>query len=532
MALNGSNLRPYAGNESYIFISYAPQNRDEVLEIIGQMQAEGFRVWYNEGRNPDAEWAEHLAERVIGCGYFIAFISQEYLASESCLDELNYARDKEKDRLLVYLSNVTLPDGIGMRVNRLQAIHKYVYGQEEFYEHLFQAKGLRNCMISSASGPECVSPHAADSFPNTEEKIPDSRTGQDTVEGTSSAAHFGKAKGKRRKLLLVPIVICIPLILLIPFLFPNRGTDKEAPIPGSADLGGTNDEAPSDPASSPILDPNDLNGLSFGMSPGEVRESMAALGATETDTEYTSSGILLVQYDPGTMKFNGSDVDALSAEFGSDGLYAFHYRLAAHQSDETIQTLKNKYGKPIRPYIVYDEWDLEGGITLTYVYEQEEEGDNVWFVIPYEPYFDMRDFTWGMSPEEAQNAERGRSDSLTLTKTETNSDGYPHQYYEGEWKLHGNTVNKATLVYISDQLIALRYILPGASLDSVASDLEDLYGEGEDMKKDGSTFRWQIMMAQPDASGEIRIVLAASRTEGGVLMTLLDADRYRILTGK
>ncbi len=510
MAPEGSNTQPYDGRDPYIFISYAHRNRDEVLEIIGRMQAEGCRVWYNEGIDPGAEEAEHIAEQVADCGYFIAFLSPEYLESADCLDELIFARDKEKNRLLVYLSNVVLPDGISMRINRLQAIHKYAYGQEEFYERLFQAKGLRSCIVSSVPGTECASPHISAFLPESEETIPDGQRGHNAGDEASSATHFRTAPGKRRKLLLVPIAVCILLAVLIPSLFPNSGTDEEALF----------------------LDPADLNGLSFGMPPGEVREIMAVSGATEADTEYTCYGTLWVQYDPGTMKFNGSDVDAMSAEFGPDGLYAFHYRLAACQGNETIQTLKNKYGKPIRPCIYYDEWDLEGNITLKYIYEEEEEGDNIWFIIPYESYFDMRDFTWGMSPAEAQKAESNRSDSLTLTKTETYSDGYPHQYYEGEWKLHGNTVNQAALLYISDRLVAISYILPGASFDSVAADLTALYGEGTDMNKDGSAFSWQIMMTQPDVPDEIRIVLGASRTEDGVLMRLLDVDRYSALTGK
>jgi hypothetical protein len=52
------------------------------------------------------------------------------------------------------------------------------------------------------------------------------------------------------------------------------------------------------------------------------------------------------------------------------------------------------------------------------------------------------------------------------------------------------------------------------------------------MNKDGSAFAWQIMMTQPDVPDEIRIVLGASRTEDGVLMRLLDVDRYSALTGK
>ena len=92
--------------------------------------------------------------------------------------------------------------------------------------------------------------------------------------------------------------------------------------------------------------------------------------------------------------------------------------------------------------------------------------------------------------------------------------------------------NYDRLLYISDRLVAISYILPGASFDSVAADLTALYGEGTDMNKDGSAFAWQIMMTQPDVPDEIRIVLGASRTEDGVLMRLLDVDRYSALTGK
>ena len=121
MTPEGLNAQPDDDRESFIFISYAHQDKDEVLEIIGRMQAEGYRIWYNKRTDSSMEWAEHIAERLADCGYFIAFISPEYLASANCLDELNYARDKEKNRLLVYLSNVTLPAGLSMRINRLQA---------------------------------------------------------------------------------------------------------------------------------------------------------------------------------------------------------------------------------------------------------------------------------------------------------------------------------------------------------------------------------------------------------------------------
>ena len=161
MAPTSSSVRPYCGREPYIFISYAHRNETEVYRIIERMQAEGYRIWYDRGIDPGTEWADNIAERVASCDYFIAFITKEYLKSTNCLDELSFARDKEKKRLLVYLSNVTLPDGISMRSNRLQAIHKYAYAQEEeFYEKLFRAKGIESSREASSDRPEsAVAPH-------------------------------------------------------------------------------------------------------------------------------------------------------------------------------------------------------------------------------------------------------------------------------------------------------------------------------------------------------------------------------------
>lgn len=133
-------LRPYKGDEPFIFISYAHRDKGGVHKIIKNMLDNGYRVWYDEGIDPGTEWDDTIAEHVEGCGYFIAFISKNYLASENCMDELDYARDSNRKRLLVYLENVSLPGGMKMRLNRLQAIHKYKYeSEEDFYEKLYTA---------------------------------------------------------------------------------------------------------------------------------------------------------------------------------------------------------------------------------------------------------------------------------------------------------------------------------------------------------------------------------------------------------
>lgn len=139
-------LSIYKGKKPYIFISYSHQNSSEAEIIIQRLINDNYRVWYDEGIDPGTEWDENIATHIEGCGYFIALLSNEYLESSNCKDELNYARELEKPRLLIYLKNVQLPGGMRMRLSRLQAIHKYKYDLEDvFLQKLEETDGLDLC---------------------------------------------------------------------------------------------------------------------------------------------------------------------------------------------------------------------------------------------------------------------------------------------------------------------------------------------------------------------------------------------------
>lgn len=139
-------IKPYSGDQSYAFVSYSHRNSEKVLPIISELQQQGYRVWYDEGIDPGTEWDDYIAERIETCSCLIAFVSTEYLASENCKDELNFARDLEKKRLLVYLEDVALPRGMAMRLNRIQAIHSYTYNtMADFIQKLTSADSLADC---------------------------------------------------------------------------------------------------------------------------------------------------------------------------------------------------------------------------------------------------------------------------------------------------------------------------------------------------------------------------------------------------
>ncbi|MBQ9663741.1 MAG: toll/interleukin-1 receptor domain-containing protein [Oscillospiraceae bacterium] len=145
-------LSPYEGNEPYVFVSYSHGNKQEVSDIIAQMQKDGYRVWYDEGVTPGREWAKYVAERLRNASCCISMISGDYLNSSNCLDEMEYARDLEKNRFLIYLTRTPLPPDLQLRHNRNFAIHKYRLSDAEFYNMLYSAEGLVGC--SSGDTPK------------------------------------------------------------------------------------------------------------------------------------------------------------------------------------------------------------------------------------------------------------------------------------------------------------------------------------------------------------------------------------------
>ena len=145
--------KPYNGDKSFIFISYAHKDKARVMPVIDKLLLKGYRVWYDEGIDPGTEWDENIAGHIYKCDCMVAFLSQNYINSENCKDELNYARTLEKGRLLIYLEETKLPPGMDMRLNRIHAIYKYVYNEDDFYVKLYDCDILDRCLEKVISQP-------------------------------------------------------------------------------------------------------------------------------------------------------------------------------------------------------------------------------------------------------------------------------------------------------------------------------------------------------------------------------------------
>ncbi len=150
-----SKVKPYEGDKPYIFISYAHKNKKDVFPIIERLTSNGYRVWYDEGIELGSEWDENIALHINKAHCMVSMISKEYVESKNCKDELKYARNKDKEQFLIYLVPTTLPDGLQMRLDSLQAAYKYAYPDEnDFYDKLYSTEILSACKGDKPVGGE------------------------------------------------------------------------------------------------------------------------------------------------------------------------------------------------------------------------------------------------------------------------------------------------------------------------------------------------------------------------------------------
>ena len=138
--MNG--LRPYEGNDSYIFISYAHADEQAVGSVLEDLAQNGVRFWYDAGIEVGSEWPEYIAERLASADRMIAFVSNAYAASHNCRKEMHYAVSKGIRTINVFLEDAAITPGMSLQIGNIFALMKYRMTEQEFYAGLHRALQL------------------------------------------------------------------------------------------------------------------------------------------------------------------------------------------------------------------------------------------------------------------------------------------------------------------------------------------------------------------------------------------------------
>ena len=138
------NVRPYDGNEPYIFFSYCHEDGEQIYPIIEQMIDDGYRIWYDDGLRPGDEWPERIARMLDGCALCVAALSQKFSESHNCKNELTFAINNQKPLLVIKLEDFPMSMGMRLQLANTQYIEKYRYDSESlFFEKLYSASLIK-----------------------------------------------------------------------------------------------------------------------------------------------------------------------------------------------------------------------------------------------------------------------------------------------------------------------------------------------------------------------------------------------------
>jgi TolB-like protein/lipoprotein NlpI len=134
-----SIIPAYAGDEPYVFVSYAHSDGVFVMDQIRWLHSQGVPVWYDEGISPGLNWPEELANAIEAAAIVLLFVSPRSVVSEHCVRETTFAISRRKPLLAVHIEPTELPAGLELSIADKQAIMHSTLGVDAYETKLLSA---------------------------------------------------------------------------------------------------------------------------------------------------------------------------------------------------------------------------------------------------------------------------------------------------------------------------------------------------------------------------------------------------------
>jgi hypothetical protein len=132
----------------YFFLSYAHENKDQVMKMLDNVILAGLTVWTDAEEMKQGSIDENMTNGIRNSQVFVACISTKYEESENCMKEFNYAIAIKKDIIYVLFEKIK---GEKERMDQLGVIgfhmmRKHFYKPKNVTEII---KGIKDLLIVS-----------------------------------------------------------------------------------------------------------------------------------------------------------------------------------------------------------------------------------------------------------------------------------------------------------------------------------------------------------------------------------------------
>lgn len=148
MPIMKTDIHLYEGTEPFIFISYAHKDAQKAEPIIQWLYDNGYRIWFDKGIH-SGEFATKIEERLERASCIVALLSDNYIESINCRNEINYAIKNQVTILPICLEPTQLRYGMNLQLVSYHFIYRYQLTESQFFKELGQSPEINKANMKT-----------------------------------------------------------------------------------------------------------------------------------------------------------------------------------------------------------------------------------------------------------------------------------------------------------------------------------------------------------------------------------------------
>src|SRR5262249_40109115 len=107
----------------FVFVCYAHADADRVYPHIERLRATGVELWFDRGIRAGSMWRQAVGEALDRATHVLFFVSRRSLESEHCDPEVQYALDKRKVVIPIFLERTELSTQLRVPLSRVHSLY-------------------------------------------------------------------------------------------------------------------------------------------------------------------------------------------------------------------------------------------------------------------------------------------------------------------------------------------------------------------------------------------------------------------------
>ena len=138
-----------------VFISYASQDRERIIDLVKRLDAAGVSVWIDQMSIEGATmWSQEIVAAIRSCKVLILAISENSADSENVVKEVALASEGRKRILPVYLASAEIPESMAYQLAGIQRVEFFEGAEEAGLQSMIRALAKLGVIVSEAASEE------------------------------------------------------------------------------------------------------------------------------------------------------------------------------------------------------------------------------------------------------------------------------------------------------------------------------------------------------------------------------------------